>query len=68
MRLSESVIVFKQGQIGLSDYMDDACKFQVGHTNWAFVPSVHPDEVADGDIESIVVIYKVDDREEDDKL
>ena len=45
-----------------SDYMDEACEFQVGHTNWAFVPSVHPDEVADGDIEAIIVIYKVDDR------
>jgi len=51
-----------------SDYMDEACEFQVGHTNWAFVPSVHPDEVADGDIEAIIVIYKVDDRGEHDKL
>mgnify|MGYP003684931231 CR=1 FL=1 len=47
-----------------SDYMDEACQFKVGHTNWSYVSSVHPDEVADGDIEAIIVIYKDDDRGE----
>ena len=47
-----------------SDYMDEACKVKAGHTNWAYVNSVHPEEVADGDIESIIVIYKYDDEEE----
>ena len=51
-----------------SDYMDEACEFKVGHANWSFVNSVHPDEVADGDIEAIIVIYKDDDRGEHDKL
>jgi len=47
-----------------SDYMDEACKVKAGHTNWAYVNSVHPEEVADGDIESIIVIYKYEDEEE----
>ena len=47
-----------------SDYMDEACKVKAGHTNWAYVNEVHPEEVADGDIESIIVIYKYEDEEE----
>ena len=53
-----------------SDYMDEACEFKVGHANWSFVNSVHPDEVADGvktcllggEIKSIIVIYKDDEQ------
>lgn len=41
-----------------TDYIDAYCESKVGHTNWAFVDSVHPTEVEDGDIESIIVIYK----------
>ena len=51
-----------------TDLLDAYCYSEVGHTNWSYVDSVHPDEVADGDIEAIIVIYKVDDREEHGKL
>ena len=59
-----------------SDYMDEACKVKAGHTNWAYVNSVHPDEVADGvktcllggEIKSIIVIYKYEDEEEEHGL
>jgi hypothetical protein len=51
-----------------TDFLDAYCYSEVGHTNWSYVDSVHPDEVADGDIKTIIVIYKDDDREEDDKL
>ena len=45
-----------------TDYLDAYCDAVVGHTNWAFVGSVHPTEVEDGDIESIIVIYKTEEE------
>ena len=54
-----------------SDYMDEACQFKVGHTNWAFSHNVIDIKLEGNnnpEVDSVVIIYKEDDKEEDDKL
>lgn len=55
-----------------SDYMDEACKFQVGHNNWELYgdnEKIRELEELHGErIKDVIIIFKEDNREEDDKL
>jgi len=46
-----------------TDYLDAYCDSVVGHTNWSYVNSVHPDDVEDGEIKEVIVIYNNPDEE-----
>ena len=54
-----------------SDYMDEACEFKVGHTNWAFshdVIDIKLEGNNNPEVESVIIIYKEDIKEEDGEL
>jgi len=40
-----------------TDFLDAYCYSEVGHTNWSYVNSVHPDDIKDGTIKEVIVIY-----------
>ena len=53
-----------------SDYMDEACEFKVGHTNWAFSHDVIDIKLEgnNNNFHSAVIFYKEPTEEEDGEL